>query len=194
MTPKHVYKRNNKIPNSHFLPPPLGAEPSPDSTQFLCSCWEVSCSLWRSRGTRWVMLMAGGSDNPTWMREFPNTDFLFFLNNMYWCFSDYKVIHSLEENVGIREKCIKRKEINTGYCLTIRKDNQECGSFAFHTRTHARGISRNARRNPTVTLSFFQVPLDLLIGWFSLGPWISVWVGRVTAVDILGWYKVLLSL
>lgn len=26
MIPKRVYKRNNKIRNSHFLPPPLGME------------------------------------------------------------------------------------------------------------------------------------------------------------------------
>lgn len=32
MIPKHVYKKHNKIPNSHFLPFPLGMELIPDPT------------------------------------------------------------------------------------------------------------------------------------------------------------------
>lgn len=77
MIPKHVYKRNNKIPNSHFLPPPLGMDwlqiPHQVPVQML-DCFLLFVAV---LGMWWVMLIPGASDSLHGLGSFRTTDFLF---------------------------------------------------------------------------------------------------------------------
>lgn len=71
MIPKHVYKRNNKIPNSHFLSLPLGMELIPDSTSSSCADVGMFLALFGSSGHMMGSVHSWCKRYLTWIREFP---------------------------------------------------------------------------------------------------------------------------